>query len=682
MIDFSEHVYDDDPRRGHPDVRTRLEDAAYFFLGNGLIQGAVQFAPAGEGTPLGLLIMDPERLGKKRDALSFDPTSGLEATSVWLAASEGQGTARAGRLEVEWTTHRGVPAVLARWSWNEHEVRELFFCPDRTTPRLVRQVAVRDVSGSRREVRLRTGVRHQAIERTLSIPAGTEAQTWLVYTLDPFARTVAIDVASQDPLQPEACHYWSAGTRASFNHALLDRMFDASRYQLPAVISAGGRVDASIWQYNREWVRDQAFVALGLLFAGRRSEAAIVLERLLREFVTDDGATVDSSEVRSRDEVELDQNGVLLQALHQYVLWTGDLPLVARAWDRVARVAEYPLRPEFRHEPSGMLSNVREFWERHRLHGIEPGLELAHQVFVSVGLSSAASLARLLSRETEAARWEAAGRRLRDAVLAHPRFALTDHRGLVKRKGLDGRVQERIVPVAGSGLPPSVPLASGGEHLLNPDSSSVLPIALGFVQPDAELASSTVKEMEALWNQAWSSGGYGRYHASSEPDSPGGWPFASLFVARAAMETGDVARAWRVLRWLDSIPGAAAGSWFEYYGPRVSPPYPQVGVIPWTWAELLTLLTEHVLGVRLRDRHIRVRPRLLPGLERITASLPIRDRWLHLDVRAAEPDARPTFRVGGATATPGGSEVCAPYSGLDVTVEAVLPVPRLRSNEE
>src|SRR5512139_106505 len=148
------------------------------------------------------------------------------------------------------------------------------------------------------------------------------------------------------------------------------------------------------------------------------------------------------------------------------------------------------------------------------------------------------------------------------------------------------------------------------------------------------------------------------------------------------METGDVARAWRVLRWLDSIPGAAAGSWFEYYGPRVSPPYPQVGVIPWTWAELLTLLTEHLLGVRLGDRHIRVRPRLLPGLGRITASLPIRDRWLHLDVRAAEPDARPTFRVGGATATPGGSEVCAPYSGLDVTVEAVLPAPTLRSNEE
>jgi hypothetical protein len=348
--------------------------------------------------------------------------------------------------------------VLARWSWNEHEVRELFFCPDRTTPRLVRQVTVRDASGSGREVRLRTGVRHQAIERTLSIPAGTEAQTWFVYTLEPFARTVAIDVASQDPLQPEACHYWSAGTRASFNHALLDRMFDASRYQLPAVMSAGGRVDASIWQYNREWVRDQAFVALGLLFAGRRSEAAIILERLIREFVTDDGATVDSSEVRSRDEVELDQNGVLLHALHQYVLWTGDLPLVSRAWDRVAKVAG------IRSDPSSSTSRAAcsatcgssgsgiGCRDRTRPGARAPGVCLCRPLQRRL-------TGQLLSRETETTRWEAAGRRLLGAVLTH-RARLTDHRGLISARDSTAR-QERIVPVAGSGFP-SVPLARAG----------------------------------------------------------------------------------------------------------------------------------------------------------------------------------------------------------------------------
>jgi hypothetical protein len=37
MIDVGEHVYHDDPTIGHPDVRTYLNGASYFFPGNGLI---------------------------------------------------------------------------------------------------------------------------------------------------------------------------------------------------------------------------------------------------------------------------------------------------------------------------------------------------------------------------------------------------------------------------------------------------------------------------------------------------------------------------------------------------------------------------------------------------------------------------------------------------------------------
>ena len=72
MINVKEHIYHDDPNVGPPDVRTELKNVDYYFLGNGLIQAAVQAAPAGDGTPVGLLIMDPERLRKKRDALTMD----------------------------------------------------------------------------------------------------------------------------------------------------------------------------------------------------------------------------------------------------------------------------------------------------------------------------------------------------------------------------------------------------------------------------------------------------------------------------------------------------------------------------------------------------------------------------------------------------------------------------------
>ena len=132
-------------------------------------------------------------------------------------------------------------------------------------------------------------------------------------------------------------------------------------------------MDSSIWQYNREWVRDQAFVAIGHLMAGSRDVAALLLGRLLREFITPEGGAMDSSEVRGPDEAELDQNGVLLYALEQYVRWTGDVSIIAEHWARIAAVAEYPLRPEFAHPESGLLVNSREFWERHRIHGIAPG---------------------------------------------------------------------------------------------------------------------------------------------------------------------------------------------------------------------------------------------------------------------------------------------------------------------
>ncbi len=702
MIRPTEHFYDDDPLHGHPDVRTRLADVSYFFVGNGFIQAAVQFAPAGEGTPLGLLIMNPERLGKKRDALTMDAARGLETTAIRVSAGGEPASARGpsprspragaelasphdrphAHLTVEWTQHHGVPAVLARWSSDTFDVRERFYCPDRSTPRLAREVTVqarRSVAGP---VRLATGAGPTAIDLARTIRADGEMVVWILYTLDRDGRTLRATTTPADPLEDGARRYWTECTHARFGDTLLDRWFNASRWQLPAVVSRHGRIDGGIWQYNREWVRDQAFLALGLVIAGHRTDAATILRRLFREFVTDEGATVDSSEVRGPDEVELDQNGVLLYALREYVNWTGDIDLPASAWDRITAVADFPLRPEFRHAPSGLLHNAREFWERHAVHGIEPGLELAHQLFVSIGLSSAAALARLLLQDGTggagdaaslracAERWEREATLLREAMLALPAFALVDARGFVKRRRLDGSVQECATALPEARLPASVPLACPGDHRLNPDTSSVLPIVFGCVDPASEVAVRTLASTERLWNQAWTNGGYGRYDVSSEPDSPGGWPFASLFVARAAVEAGQYESAWRVLRWLDTVPGAAAGSWFEFYGPRVAPPFPQVGIVPWTWAEVLFLLVQHVLGVRPAEQHIALRPRLLPGLERVKAAIPIRDRWVHLDLHAsaAAPaclaDGRPLQGIGG--------EWRLPHNHEDVDVEIEL----------
>ena len=111
MIDVKEHLYDDDPAKGHPDVRTKLKDVSYFFLGNGHIQAAVQIAPSGEGTPVGLLIMNPEHLGKKREALTYDPDSGLENTMIRLISAPTDKTTGTGDLEAGWLKEFSDPEI-------------------------------------------------------------------------------------------------------------------------------------------------------------------------------------------------------------------------------------------------------------------------------------------------------------------------------------------------------------------------------------------------------------------------------------------------------------------------------------------------------------------------------------------------------------------------------------------
>jgi hypothetical protein len=632
MIDAEEHAYDDDPREGHPDVRTLIKDVSYFFLGNGRMQAAVQVAPAGEGTPVGLLLMDPERLGKKREALSLDPDSGLESTLVRIVSQGRVHTPLGKDLAAGWSQERGVPTAEVKWRAGCIDVIEEFFCPAPEDAILTRVVTLNNRLQSVQHIRLETGPKQGNMTRSLRLEPGASGSIYFQYTLSPDRRSWSLRFVDTPLIHPAAEAYWTHAARASFGSRILDRYFDAARFQLPAVVSASGRVDASIWQYNREWVRDHSWIAVGLVLSGQREKAGILLKRLLKEFVTDRGDTIDSSEQRHPDEVELDQNGELLYALDQYTRWTGDRGIVRDHWDRVEALAEFPLQDIFRHPPSGLLANVREYWERHRIHGILPGMELAHQVFVSLGLESAAGLARLLGREPQAARWEQESKRLHQAVFEDPEFGFVQEGRILKRRGLEGRICQGIQPLPEAQLPAGAPLVMPGDHPIEPDTTAALPIAFGIIPGGSDLAAETLGGLELLWNQAWEGGGYGRYHCSSEPDAWGPWPFPSLFVARACMESRRFDRVWQILRWLDTMPGSLSGTWFEFYGESHSPPFAQIGLTPWTWAEMLMLLVMHVIGIRPGHDTLLLRPRLLPGLDRIQGRFPLRQGSLEITI--------------------------------------------------
>ncbi|HMA54668.1 MAG TPA: hypothetical protein VKT17_09405, partial [Acidobacteriota bacterium] len=124
------------------------------------------------------------------------------------------------------------------------------------------------------------------------------------------------------------------------------------------------------------------------------------------------------------------------------------------------------------------------------------------------------------------------------------------------------------------------------------------------------------------------------------------------------------------------IPGARPASWFEFYGPRPVPPYPQVGIIPWTWAELVFLFVHHMLGVRPGEHFLSLRPRLIPGVERMEGDLPLREGRLELDVRRARRGEEPWFRLNGGRRVPFhryGLGVAIPRKPGLIAVRAVIP---------
>ena len=676
-MEVAEHFYADDPSRGPVDGRTTLEGVDYFFLGNGLVQAAVQVTPAEGATPVGLLVMDPEKLGPKRAALTFDGRSGLARTALTLVDGATPHTARGPSVKARWLARSVDPRVEVAWRGGEFRVTEVFFCPDAGSARLLRRVSVSKSGPGRSRILLRTGVRGREVETGFDLRAGGPKSVVFEYRLVRRGgrATVGIRLVDDPGGRSAAASYWSGTATCLFSDPLLDRFFAAAKFQLRAAVSSSGRLDGSVWQYNLEWVRDQAFIAMALAMSGQAALAGTMLRRLLSDFVSPEGATMDSSRFRSWPESEFDQNGVLLFALGAYLDWTGDRGLVEEHWKRIELVADFPLRPEFRHGPSGLLANRREFWERHGAHGILTGMELAHQLYVAMGLESAGRMAGILGRKKRAAEWTAAGAALREAMLRSKDHALVESGVFIKRRNVDGRVLEEIRPEADSSLPAETPLFEPGRHWLNPDTSSVLPVAWEFVDPGGRLARNTLASMETLWDQRWTGGGYGRYNVTSEPDSPGPWPFASLFVARAAVEAGEGRTARRVLDWMARVPGSRACSWFEFYGPRPVPPYPQVGIIPWTWAELIFLFVHHIAGVRPAGNALLIRPRLLPGLDRLRADIPVREGRLELSLRRARRGEEPGFRIGPRQVAYHlyGVGVELPAKGGRVAVRGIIP---------
>ncbi|HMK38734.1 MAG TPA: hypothetical protein VK569_05295, partial [Bacteroidota bacterium] len=614
-------------QRLHPDFVTYQPGMEYFYLGNGDIQGAVQFSPGeGEESFIGFTLMDPENFCRKWSTFLFSPERGFTNTRLGVVVDNAgeSGASKAGMypgvrgfsvardnfVSIAWEYPEGVPVVALAWNAGECAVREEFFVP-REGALLFRRVTIENRSAAPLSLKLSlslyanfglfTDIRTDEKSR-MARADGLASMS--LFSLDPRASVygrydVRADIGRIDPgkraesvyvyaikqgeqylrkhpfpgLWKETAAEWAGRNRFETGNALIDRLYAVSRTELRSVISRSGRMDAGTWMYNMEWLGDHAMASEALLRSGFVNEAKLLLEKNLRDSIGPDGRTVESGRFFGYDYTEIVQNGIMLFAVWNYVCWTGDTRLLRKYWPKIRLCGDFPLEKYFLDPKTHLVHNKREFWERSDSHGIEDGFELAYQFWVSYGLGKGAALARLAGDPAAGERWEAASGAMRETILNDPVFRFIEDGHLIKRRTRDGRWQKEAVPPDRGKLPAGSPIAVEEHSFLDPDTITVLPILFEMVPPGSPLASATLRWVDTLWNQRWEGGGYPRYNVSGEDNPPAPWPLASMLVARASAAAGEYDRLWRILEWLDGLAGRS-GSWFERCAQSITPPMP------------------------------------------------------------------------------------------------------------
>jgi hypothetical protein len=695
-----------DDQRLHRDYQSANAGTEYFIIGNGRILAALQVSATPDaGTHCGLLLMSPEHFGRKISTYLYHPERGLQNSRCFVHQGGKAFLPEPASSRIFWKYPDGLPTVVTEWMAGDCAVTEEFFCPANDAV-IIRTVRVKAGTTGARAVSLThllypnlmyfdeydvdrvngtltasgyktlrlfaskvtsTGDRHLAIS-VGDLRPGEEQSVTFYLSLD--TPRASLERKGLAKMTEESRKAWEGVATVETGDEGLDHLFRVSTAGMRAAVARSGKMDGSIWQYNLEWVRDQSMVAAGAAMAGLTDVSESLLNRMLERSVDDDGKTVDASRHRPPETMELDQNGELLFALSTHWTWSGKDHLLRKHWKKIARVAEYVLNPTFRDPQSGLVRNSREYWERDGSFGVKEGYENAYQFWNIVGLEKAARMAAFMKEPALQRKWLQASRQMRESYLNHPTHSLVDGARFIKRRLVNGDVQWTFEPPNRASMPPGMPLNVETTSWCDPDTSSALPIAFEVADPRSDLSAKTLESLEQLWNQRWSHGGYGRYHVTSEPDSPGPWPFASMFVARAYFEAGNDEKVWRVLRWLQGLQGGKAGAWLEFYGERPTPPLPPVGIVVWTWAEICMFFIHHLLGVRPEPDALVLRPRLLNGLTSMNAQVRVRGVRVNLNVRSV-PEGGYAMVNGSRMALSNGA-LRLPLPRRDMSVEFSL----------
>ena len=710
----------------HPDFITFVPGIEYFYLGNGEIQGAVQYSPLEKRTSfIGFTMSNPEVFCRKWSTYLYHPERGFANTRVGITIDDraagpdnasgmyhgvrGYKVAPESFASVRWKFPESVPVVSLQWRAGLCPVEEEFFVPWEGAV-LFRRVTVRNDTDHRLgvsvnlsqypnfglfdDIRVReedraahakglAQMRLAIIDRPStvagrydvhadlgSIAPGESARATYMYSINGGEAILSRKPFAQ--LWGETVEYWKTQSSFRSGNADADELFNIAHGCLRSIISRSGKMDGGTWMYNMEWLGDHLLAMEGLLRCGNVPLAKVMLENNLKRYVGPDGRTIESGRWFGYEFTELNQNGLLLYAAWVYYCWTGDLETLTAYWPTIRLCGDFPLLSHFLHPETGMVHNKREFWERSDTHGVKDGYELAYQFWVSFGLARGAELARKVGDGETADRWLSAAARMKGTALEDPRFHLIEDGHLIKRRTVEGEWQRYFIPPDRNSVPAGSPLATLPRPDAEPDVITVYPIMFDWVDPRSPLAAKTLAWVEPLWNHAWTMGGYSRYNSRSEDNPAAPWPLASMLVARAYAEAGDTEKAWRVVEWLRGIHGGLSGGWFERYGQSITPPMPPVGVVGWIWYELIALYIHHFAGFRPEADRILIRPSLPAKLPEIVTTQLVRRARVNLTVRRSAKKQRAT--VNGMEVPFAGGRLELDYPPAGSVAEVVLEV--------
>lgn len=649
----------------------------YFVLRSGRAKIIFQIDRVDLGPAFTHLLYDAEdapQSALKSSAFNFDPQDGFRSSALWIELGGFSFSAFGEQAEARWVNQDGVPAVEAQWWAGGLRVVERFtaltnaqafehtICLDgsslagddlakaklllpRGQYRGSEAMLVQEGRGYGSGMVITSPHTAQIDEvhgqvETEPLVVGPDKKVLLQFFrfyqfpsmgLNALVQRGAELVRGGPAAKRSTAATWAASSKIGTKDATLQDLYDKARFGLPGMIADDGTMDAGIFNYGRQWVRDTSNSALGAVHAGHFELAHDALERVLTKMIDADGATTIASEFDPADVEELDQMGELLHALKSYRDWTGDDSLIRQHRDKLIKVIERPLNPMFQ-DDTGMVHNHREFWER--TEGLHDAYELAYQTYLVLGLRDAAELAPIMGAEDRAQRWRDEADRAHKAFLSHPTRALVADGHLIKRRNLNGDVAN-IIPT-GEGFRPDAPLTCEKHNSLNPDASMALPIALGLVDPHSPLALKTIDCLEQLWNMRWIGGGYERYNSTSEPDTPGPWPFATAFILRAQHEAGLYDRSRRALEWLNTVQGGRTGFWFEEI-PLLRSNTKACAIIPWTSGEIALIVIRYVLGVRFEGMSTVIKPALYPGSPGVSTDLRFHRGRLSIEIDGPGP---------------------------------------------